>query len=212
MSSWKVMTIGPSGLTGLHSIEIGVCLLILNTATQLCYLLKIPYFWGHPIKRKENMYEIKMPYCCIVVPLLFLWTCLVVVGYFTRFVHWHEKRESRTTSRKWLTGSLQFWCQHQKQPLPYLFLGSPYFLHTPLNLEILKFWIKVWKIRKQFEVLRSLPSPSKNWWVNKYGSILEYKDKPVYSTYRLFPLRAKSSALLKCLKNISCQQAFSIGS
>ena len=99
----------------------------------------------------------------------FLWTCLVVVGYFTRFVHWHEKRESRTTSRKWLTGSLQFWCQHQKQPLPYLFLGSPYFLHTPLNLEILEFWIKVWKIRKQFEVLRSLPSPSKNCWVNKYG-------------------------------------------
>ena len=33
----------------------------------------------------------------------------------------------------------------------------------------------------------------------------------LYSTYRLFPLRAKSSAL-KCLKNISCQQAFSIGS
>ena len=143
----------------------------------------------------------------------FLWTCLVVVGYFTRFVHWHEKRESRTTSRKWLTGSLQFWCQHQKQPLPYLFLGSPYFLHSTSQFSIPETMNQSLKKKHQFFwCFFKSTLPFKKWWVNRYGSILEYKDKPVYSTYRLFPLRAKSSALLKCLKNISCQQAFSIGS
>ena len=39
-----------------------------------------------------------MPYCGA-----FFW-CTPQVVYFTRFVHWHEKRESGTTSRKWLTG------------------------------------------------------------------------------------------------------------
>ena len=93
-----------------------------------------------------------MPYC-----EAFFW-CTPQVVYFTRFVHWHEKRESGTTSRKWLTG-----------PPSILMLAS-----------------KASNLSGEFSTLHTILS--------------------------FFPLLGQNHLLSSASKNISCRQAFSIGS